>query len=274
MKPPQKPIKQNKSNIVEPTVSKWKPKFITNSEEPKPQVVKVCVSNVLFNPAESFMKNIEKFKNNLPKTNNNGSSTNENQNGVEKPLLQEKKKNILWESANINSKSNTKLNLFAANRNRLQKSATQKSFKDKPNMDKESDQILNVASAVTEKNEAKSVFFDYKKLNEIESNIESAYTLHNPVNGRSKSALEFRPIGSIDLKFELPTVETTSNEDAPKTMLEQYYLKTANSTENINKYENGIDKLNSRINDSYNLLYEHFCPSEKIVLFNFEYIRK
>ena len=172
----------------------------------KQPMSKVSEAPVLFNPAESFIKNIENFQNNLPKSSAVKSSICEN------PVKTgaNKKKNILWESADINSKSNTKLNLFAANRNRtsIQRphSAFQKSFKDKRIKNEEEvhiDEVVDNQGILVETK--KSVLFDYKKLNEIEMNIENAISnSQKSLKIRPKSALEDR---KTDLAFNLSAIE-------------------------------------------------------------------
>jgi hypothetical protein len=241
-KPPQL-IKTTKPKLapIELTASKFQQKLSFGSDETKQTVSinKHSISPVLFNPADSFIKNIEKFQNNLPKSSQVKSSISENH------KTEEKKKNILWESADINSKSNTKLNLFAANRNRpIQRpnSAVQKSFKDKK---------LEENETLIEKQETKtSVLFDYKKLNEIEVNIDNAIlNSQKSLINRPRSALENR---QIDLRFDLPTIETTSINnisqkiesgvnDQTKIILEQYYSKISNHEEI--QIENKIENI-------------------------------
>ncbi len=154
-------------------------------------VPKIDLTTELFD-SESFIKNIEKFKNNLPKSNEN-----------EKWTL-EKKKNPLWESADINSKSNTKLNLFAANRMKpIQSAALQKKSVMGIKLNNNDDQKID-------ENNRQSTLFDYRKLNEIQLGIDSNSEIVLVKKPRPISAVESRQMETIDLKIELP--ELTQHE--------------------------------------------------------------
>jgi hypothetical protein len=122
------------------------------------------------------------------------------------------KENKLWESADINSKSNIKLNLFTTNNIRCREIRKPPAKLDStPNGDALAD-INKTANMRNSKSQ--NFFLSYSKLNQIESSNSNAEPHKSePVDTRQNDNNAFVRIGSknIEIKFNLPWAQQSTN---------------------------------------------------------------